>query len=335
MRQTWFTDQHIRFLCVAVILIVLIASLLSSGQFLDPLNFQSMATQLPEVALLALGIMLTMISGNGGIDLSVVATANLSAVIAGKLCLIFFPGDQNAMAFTVCFVLFALVVGMICGLVNGLLISRSGFPPILATLGTQLVFFGFATVITGGPSVSFGYTEAFSALGNGQILGVPVPFLVFAIVAALIAWILTNTRFGFRLYLTGTNAKAAHFTGIDNKTVLLLTYTISGLVCALSGIISASRASSVKADYGSSYLLISILIAVMGGVNPSGGHGKVLGVVLSAIALQMLSSTLNLIGASNFLKDFLWGLILLASIAFTSGQLVWRKSKSISSATPS
>jgi simple sugar transport system permease protein len=327
MRQIWFADQHIRFLSLAVIVIVVIASVLSSGLFLDPLNFQSMATQLPEVALLAVGIMLTMISGNGGIDLSVVATANLSAVIAGKFCLALFPGDENALIFTVCFVLIALFVGMLCGLVNGLLISRAGFPPILATLGTQLVFFGFATAITGGPSVSLGYTDAFATLGNGQILGVPIPFLVFTIVAVLIAWILTNTRFGFRLYLTGTNAKAAHFTGIDNKTILLVTYTISGLLCALSGIISASRASSVKADYGSSYLLISILIAVMGGVNPSGGHGKVLGLVLAAIALQMLSSTLNLIGASNFLKDFLWGLILLTSIAFTSGQLIWRKSK--------
>jgi simple sugar transport system permease protein len=321
MRQIWFADQHIRFLSLAVIVIVVIASILSSGLFLDPLNFQSMATQLPEVALLAVGIMLTMISGNGGIDLSVVATANL------------FPGDENALVFTVCFVLIALSVGMLCGLVNGLLISRAGFPPILATLGTQLVFFGFATAITGGPSVSLGYTDAFATLGNGQILGVPIPFLVFTIVAVLIAWILTNTRFGFRLYLTGTNAKAAHFTGIDNKTILLVTYTVSGLLCALSGIISASRASSVKADYGSSYLLISILIAVMGGVNPSGGHGKVLGLVLAAIALQMLSSTLNLIGASNFLKDFLWGLILLTSIAFTSGQLIWRKSKP-ATATP-
>jgi simple sugar transport system permease protein len=333
MMQTWFADQHIRFLGLAVLGIVLIASLLSSGQFLDPLNFQSMATQLPEVALMALGIMLTMISGNGGIDLSVVATANLSAVIAGKICLAFFSGDENALVFTISFVFIALFVGMLCGLVNGLLISRANFSPILATLGTQLVFFGFATVLTGGPSVSFGYSDAFSSLGNGQFLGVPIPFLVFAIVAALIAWVLTNTRFGFRLYLTGTNAKAAHFTGIDNKTILLVTYTVSGLLCAISGIISASRASSVKADYGSSYLLISILIAVMGGVNPSGGHGKVLGLVLSAIALQMLSSTLNLIGASNFLKDFLWGLILLASIAFTSGQLIWRKRKP-ATATP-
>jgi simple sugar transport system permease protein len=321
MKQTWFSDNHIRFLLGALALIVVVATISSRGLFLDPLNFQSMSTQLPELGLLAIAIMLTMISGNGGIDLSVIATANLSAIVAGRVAVAGFSGEHQGYLFAVAFVLTALFVGLICGAINGLLVSRGNFTPILSTLGTQLTFFGLATVITGGPSVSLGYVEQFTVIGNGQILGVPIPFLIFVGLSVVVAWVLSNTRFGFRLYLMGTNAKAAHFTGIDNKTITLITYTLSGVLSALSGIISASRASSVKADYGSSYLLIAILIAVMGGVKPDGGHGKVLGLVLAAIALQMLSSTLNLIGASNFLKDFMWGLILLVSVAVTSGQL--------------
>ena len=119
----------------------------------------------------------------------------------------------------------------------------------------------------------------------------------------------------------GTNAKAANFTGINNDTIMLFTYTLSGILASLAGIIIASRTSSVKWDYGSSYLLVAILIAVMGGVNPSGGWGKMLGVVLASFALQLLSSTLNFLGTSNFLKDFTWGLLLLLSIVLTGTRL--------------
>ncbi len=317
MRQL-LTDTHLRFLIAANVAILVAATLLSGGQFLDPYNFRSMATQLPEFGLLAIAIAITMISGNGGIDLSVVSIANLSAIIAGLVVKSVFGGDGQGVAFMIGFVVIALAVGTLCGLVNGLLVSRGNFPPILATLGTQFVFVGLAVALSGGPSVGLGYVEPFVQIGNGDALGVPIPFLIFILVVLAFSWMLTRTRFGFRLYLMGTNAKAAHFTGIDNKTVLLMTYTLSGVVASIAGTVIASRASSVKWDYGTSYLLISILIAVMGGVNPSGGYGKILGLVLASFALQMLSSTLNQLGTSNFLKDFTWGLLLLLSIMLTS-----------------
>ena len=314
----WLTDNHLKFLLGANIVIAVLAAILSNGTFLSGDNFQSMGTQLPEVGLLALAIMITMLSGNGGIDLSVVAVANLSAIIAGKICQSLFNAESQGLEFAFLFPTLAVLAGLGCGLVNGMLVAFGNFTPILATLGTQLVFGGVAVVLTNGSALSLGYIDAFVQIGNGQILGIPIPFILFLTVSSILAWVFTNTRYGFRLYLTGTNAKAAHFAGINNRTILLLTYTIAGLLAALSGIISASRASSAKADYGSSYLLIAILISVMGGVNPAGGGGKVLGLVLASFALQMLSSTLNLIGLSNFLKDFTWGLLLLLTIALTS-----------------
>jgi simple sugar transport system permease protein len=316
--RSWLTDNHLRFLLGANIAIALLAAILSGGTFLSGDNFQSMGTQLPEVGLLALAIMITMLSGNGGIDLSVVAVANLSAIIAGKIAQSSFNAETQGLEFAFVFPTLAVLAGLACGLVNGTLVAFGNFTPILATLGTQLVFSGIAVVLTNGSALSLGYIEAFVQIGNGQILGVPIPFILFLIIAAILAWVFSRTRYGFRLYLTGTNAKAAHFAGINNRQILLLTYTVAGLLASLSGIISASRASSAKADYGSSYLLIAILIAVMGGVNPAGGHGKVLGLVLASFALQMLSSTLNLIGLSNFLKDFTWGLLLLLTIALTN-----------------
>ncbi|GEM87976.1 ABC transporter permease [Meiothermus granaticius] len=315
---SWLTDKHIRFLWVANLIILGGAALVSRGQFLDPYNFQSMAKQLPEIALLAMAVMLAMISGGGGIDLSVVGIANLSAITAGIVAKSVAAGQGQGLEFTLVFVATALLVGTLCGLINGLLIARAGFAPILATLGTQLVFVGLGVALSGGPAVSLGYVEPFVELGNGSLLGLPVPFLIFAGVVGLVSWILTRTRFGFRLYLTGTNAKAAYFTGIKTPTILISTYTLGGILASIAGILIASGASSAKWDYGSSYLLIAILIAVMGGINPEGGSGKMLGLVLAAVALQMLSSALNLLGLSNFLKDFTWGLLLILSIIFTS-----------------
>ena len=324
LRQV-LSDGHIRFLIIANAVILLVAALLSRGAFLDPYNFQSMATQLPEIGLLAIAIMLTMVSGNGGIDLSVISSANLSVIAAALVCKALFAGADSSAAvgwsFSVLFVIVALIVGTLCGLLNGLLVAKAGYAPILATLGTQLLFLGLATVLTGGPAVILGDVQPLSKIGNGDLFGIPIPFLLFLTVSIAVSLILSRTRFGFRLYLMGSNAKAAHFAGIQTATVTLVTYTIAGSLVALSGIISSTRSASAKADFGVSYLLIAILIAVMGGVNPSGGYGKILGLALAGVALQMLSSTLSFIGANDFLKDFMWGLLLLLSIGLTGSSL--------------
>ncbi len=317
-------DNHIRFLVIANIAILVAATLVSSGQFLDPFNLRSVAKQLPEIALLAMGVMLAMISGNGGIDLSVVSIANLSAVTAGLVtkAMLTVNGTvppERGVLFMMLFVAVALVIGLLCGLINGLLIARVGFAPILATLGTQLTFTGLAVALSGGPAVSLGYVEPFVQIGSGYVFKwIPVSFIIFIIAALVLTWVLTRSPFGLRLYLMGSNAKAAHYTGINNARILIFTYLTSAVLAALAGIIIASGASSAKWDYGSSYLLIAILVAVMGGINPDGGYGKITGLVLAAVALQLLQTTLSAIGANNFLKDFLWGLLLLLSVMFTN-----------------
>jgi simple sugar transport system permease protein len=317
-------DNHIRFLLVANVAILIVAALVSSGEFLDPFNLRSMAKQLPEIALLAMGVMLAMISGNGGIDLSVVSVANLSAVTAGLVSKAALSVNGNipperGVTFMLMFVVIALVVGILCGFINGLLIARVGFAPILATLGTQLTFTGLAVALSGGPAVSLGYVEPFVQIGSGYIFRwIPISFIIFIVAALALTWVLTRSPFGLRLYLMGSNAKAAHYTGINNSRILMFTYLTSAVLASIAGIIIASGASSAKWDYGTSYLLIAILIAVMGGINPDGGYGKITGLVLAAVALQLLQTTLSAIGANNFLKDFFWGLLLLLSIVFTN-----------------
>ncbi|MCD1619009.1 ABC transporter permease [Salipiger manganoxidans] len=308
-------DGRLVILSVLVLVLLGAGGLVSGGTYLSLFNLQSMATQVPEIGLLAIGVMLAMCAGNGGIDLSGIALANLAGVASGVVVTQFVSATEAPWLFTLAFAAGALVVGTLGGLLNGIIIARLGITPILCTLGTQMLFTGLAVVVSDGRSVTIGSPDPMYELGNGVILGVPYSFLIFLAVALVLGAVLRFTPFGMRLMLTGANAKAADFSGFPKKTIFTVTYTLSGLLAGLSGVIIAARNVNVKWDYGTSYLLIAILIAVMAGVRPEGGYGRIVCVVLSAVVLQLLSSLLNFIGLSNFVRDFAWGALLLGFLA--------------------
>lgn len=303
-------------LAVLTLLIFVVMAALDPTRFLTLANFSSMAFQFPEFAILSLAMMLAMMTG--GIDLSVVGLSNLSAVVAA-LILRHFAGDAatgfEAGTTIAVAMLVALLVGALGGLINGIAIGFFGLPAILATLGSGLVFTGFAVATTGGSAV-LGFPGAFAYLGNGDIFGIPVPLTVFMLIAVIVWVVLERTALGLKIQMLGTNPLAARFIGIDDFGVTVRTYVLSGVFASSAGLIIMSRANSAKADYGSSYLLLSILICVLGGINPYGGFGKVLGLVLAVLSLQFLSSGLNMLQVSNFAKDLIWGgLLLLVMVA--------------------
>jgi simple sugar transport system permease protein len=317
-----FRDRQLNFLLAVNVLVVLAATWISHGQFVSLDNLQSMGGQLPELGLLALGIMLSMVSGNGGIDLSGVGLANLSGMVAALVVPKFISGDDAPMLYTGVFCAIVVCMGAIGGLVNGIVIARLRLTPILCTLGTQLLFTGCAVVLSNGASVHVDYVEPLSDIGNGTWYQVPVSFVIFIAAVVVLGWLLKRSPFGLRLYLMGTNPKAAFYTGIPRARMLILTYTMCGILASLAGLISVTHTSSAKWDYGNSYLLIAILIAVMGGVNPAGGYGRIVCVFLAATVLQFLSSLFNLLGVSQFFGDCAWGFLLLASLAFAGGDRV-------------
>jgi simple sugar transport system permease protein len=315
----WFHDRQLNFLLGVNLVVVLVAIALSHGEFVGIDNLQSMGAQLPEVALLALGIMLSMLSGNGGIDLSGVGLANLSGMIAALIVPKFVSGDNSPGLFTALFCVIVLVSGLIGGLLNGIIIARLKLTPILCTLGTQLLFTGFAVALSNGASVHVDYVEPLSDIGNGTFFQVPIQFIIFMVAVVLLAWLLRRTPFGLRLYLMGTNQRAAFYAGIPRDRMLIITYTMCGVLASLAGLVSVSHTLSAKWDYGNSYLLIAILIAVMGGVNPAGGYGRIICVFFAATVLQFLSSLFNLLGVSQFFGDCAWGFLLLLSLAMAGG----------------
>lgn len=334
------TGAQLTMLLVINAALLVAGAVISGGSFLSLFNLQSMASQLPEIGLLAIGVMLAMCAGNGGIDLSGIALANLSGVVSAVIVSSVISSTDSQAAYSLAFILVALLAGLAGGLVNGLFISKLNITPILCTLGTQMAFTGLAVVVSGGKAVTVGSPDLLSSLGNNMILGIPISFVIFILVAGLIAAALKFTPYGLWLMLLGTNQKAAVYAGFPKTGVLIATYAVSGTLSGLAGVIIAARNVNVKFDYGSSYLLIAILIAVMAGVRPEGGYGRVVCVVLSAIALQLMSSLLNFGGLSNFVRDLAWGALLLAFLAVGRYDLTGfiapgRPGTSNSGATPS
>lgn len=298
-------------LAIIAIAVFALMSLLAPERFLSPQNLTSMAFQFPEFAILALAVTITMMTG--GIDLSVVGIANFTAVIAASILTQFSSPEMGvaaALAWLGLAIVISLCIGAVCGYINGALVAYLGLPPILATLGSGLVFTGFAVALTGGSAV-MGFPSVVAWIGNERLLGIPVPLIIFAMLAIGLHILLTRTSFGLKVTMYGANPLAALFAAIDINRMLIKVYVISGMFSAIAGLVIMSRANSAKADYGSSYLLLAVLIAVLGGINPYGGYGRVVGVVLAVLSMQFLSSGLNMLQVSNFARELIWGALLI------------------------
>ena len=311
-----FKDPTVKYLLAILALLVAGFEIVLPGQrFLGLETFQSMAFQVPELGILAIAMMLTMLSG--GINLSIIATANMAAITTAYFLTRYIPEGATGAApmfFMLVADLAGLAVALLIGLLNGMIIAYVGVSPILTTLGTMTLVEGLNVLMTKGDVIS-GFPPPILFIGNGVVLGIPMPILVFLACAAVVALFLNRTPLGMNIYMLGSNEEAALFSGIRIKNVLLKIYASSGLLCGVAAIIMLSRFNSASAGYASSYLLVTILASVLGGVNPDGGFGKIFGLVLSLIVLQVISSGLNLLGFSAHLTLALWGAILIVVIS--------------------
>ncbi len=310
--------HHLVRLLLVTTTVFILMGVLNPGRFLTWRNVTSMGFQFPELGVFALAIMLSLITG--GIDLSVIGVANLAG-LAAAFILVRSDGQPCPWCIPAA-ICAALLASVTCGLINGVLIGYLHITPILATLGTMQLFTGIAFVLTKGQAVA-GYPETFQRLGNGAVFGVPLPLLIFLGCAAIVQVLLARTSLGLRLQLLGTNPVAAVYSGLRIRRLLLRTYALTGLLAGVAGLIVISRTNAAKADYGSSYLLQAVLVAILAGVDPKGGFGTVWGILLAVLALQSLSSGLNMlrfqpvIGTyiNNFTKEFTWGVLLLLVMA--------------------
>ena len=312
IQQMFRRDKNLMRMLIVFLVVFIFCSILKGSLFLSVSNFQSMGKQFPEFGLLAIAMAFTLYTA--GIDLSVVAVANLSAVLVAKaLTLLITAETPEGAVITIILVSFlgALIFGMLCGALNGFLIGAVGITPILATLGTQALFMGTAIVLTNGSTLS-GLPPQIAGTMSAKVLGIPMPFIVFAVLAAAAAFIMERTTLGYKLRMLGTSVKASAFSGFNNVRLYLANYMISGVLSASAGLIMLGRFNSAKADYGASYLMEAILIAVLGGIDPYGGKGNMKGVIVAVLIVQMISSWLNMYESiSNFYRQIIWGGLLI------------------------
>lgn len=303
-------DRNFMRLLIVFVAVFAICSLLQGTKFLNLDNFSSMFKQFPEYGLLAIGIGMALLIG--GIDLSAVYLANLSSIVAGLFVLHFMndSGDPQTGLVLASF-LVAIVIGALGGVLNGLLISGVGIPAMLATLGTQSLFWGLGVVLTDGSTLS-GFPKGLGSIINKSFGFLPITVIIFIVVAVICILIVSKTKLGYEMRMYGTNNKATTYAGLNNLKIVVMTHMLSGILAALCGIIMWGRYSSAKADNGSTYTMQAILIAVMGGISPNGGKGNVQGIVLAVLIIQMVSSTLNMFTwIPTPCRQIIWGGLLI------------------------
>lgn len=306
------THADIAILPIAFVFVLVLMTILSSGKFLSTSTIHSIAFQSPELGLFTLAIMISMVTG--GIDLSIISIANLASVIMALCLKKFIPvtGMESSSVYFYMFVviLLGVVVSLVLGLINGIFIAYIEVSPILTTLGTMIFYEGLTLAITKGYVIS-DFPEAFLKIGGGTFLGIPIPFLIFIFFACVLYVVFKYRPIGKYFFMIGSNKIATEYSGIDVRQVLLKAYLLSACYAGLAGIVMLSRFNSANARYGYSYLLLSALLSIMGGTDPEGGSGKVAGVVMAVIVLQMITSGLNLLGVTSFVAVALWGALLI------------------------
>ncbi len=305
--------RNILLIVIQLIILFLMAMLLRNT-FFSIQNLQSMLFQISGFGFLVIAQMIAMISG--GIDLSIVSIMSISG-ISGAMIMTRFTNETtdptNVVLVVILAVMVVLIVSVLCGFINGLLIGYVGVAPILATLGTMSLFLGLSIIITGGAGI-VGFPPGFLKIGTGTIYFIPIPFLIFIVVSIILAVILNKTVFGMKLYLLGSNPTASVFTGINNKTMVLKTYMLGGSMSGLSALILIGQANSAKAGYGSGFLIQSIIVVILAGIDPAGGFGGISGVILAILIIQTLQSGFNMMGMNIFWTNVIFGTVLLAIV---------------------
>ncbi len=303
-------------------LIVMLAALivgfsLLSPRFLTGANLGSMGFQMPLLGLLTLAMLAPILSG--GLNLAIVYTANICGLTLAWT-IMYFGGAEAGIGAFILGATLALMVGALSGAVMGAVVAYVGAHPILVSLAMMIFLRGLGEFLTRGGDIS-GFPDYMRVLGHGSVAGIPVPLVLFGVVA--LAWhiLLRRTPHGFSVYMTGSNKRAAEYAGLDAKRTLVLIYALSGVLCAIAGILMAARFNSVRVGHGEAMLLITVLACFLGGIDPFGGHGRVAPVLLAVIILQVLSSGLNLIGANQHLATAVWGLFLIGVMVLRSDRI--------------
>ncbi|MFD1988315.1 ABC transporter permease [Mesorhizobium newzealandense] len=299
-------------LLVVVAVAIFAINSFASPYFLDPYSLSDLTFNFTEKGLIAFAMALLIISGE--IDLSVAAIIALASTMMGMAV--------QAGAGTPVLVLIGIVVGLGCGAFNGLLVTRLGLPSIVVTIGTMSLFRGIAFIVLGDQAYK-GYPESFAFFGQGYVWWVVSFELVLFLIAAVVYWfVLHRTSFGRRVFAIGNNPVAAQFSGVRVGRTKFVLFCLTGLMSGIASVLITSRLGSTRPSIAQGYELEVITMVVLGGVSILGGAGSILGVVLAAFIMGLVTFGLGLLNVPGIVMSIFIGLLLIIVIALP---IVWRR----------
>ncbi|KQQ35065.1 MULTISPECIES: ABC transporter permease [Rhizobium/Agrobacterium group] len=309
-----------KFAALGSLFVLVLVFSFSSNAFFTVNNAMTIALQVTSIALLGIGATCVIITG--GIDLSVGSVLALAGVVAA-LCV-------KELGLPVPLGMFVgILVGSLCGLINGILVTQMKLPPFIATLGMMLIARGVALQITGARAVS-GLGESFGVLGNGSLFrvvtigddgfptvvfpGIPYPVILMIVIAIAVSFMLNRSVLGRHIYAVGSNADAARLSGVNVARVTNFTYILSGTLAGLTGCVLMSRLVTAQPNEGVMYELDAIASAVIGGTSLIGGVGTISGTAIGAFVIGILRNGLNMNGVSAFTQQIIIGLVILITV---------------------
>lgn len=299
-------------LLVVVAVAIFAINSFASPYFLDAYSLSDLTFNFTEKGLIAFAMALLIISGE--IDLSVAAIIALASTMMGMAV--------QAGADTPVLVAIGIVVGLGCGAFNGLLVTRLGLPSIVVTIGTMSLFRGIAFIILGDQAYK-GYPESFAFFGQGYVWWVVSFELVLFLLAALAYWFLLHrTSFGRRVFAIGNNPVAAQFSGVRVGRIKFILFCMTGLMAGIASVLITSRLGSTRPSIAQGYELEVITMVVLGGVSILGGSGSIVGVVLAAFIMGLVTFGLGLLNVPGIVMSIFIGLLLIVVIALP---IVWRR----------
>ena len=292
-----------------VTVLLLVAAVLygiaSSPDFWTGGNFNSLTSNVVEIALIALPLTFVIVAGE--IDLSVASILGLASALLGYLWNHNWPMEA--------IIPVVLVAGALLGAVNGLLVTRLGLPSLAVTIGTLTLYRGLAFVILGDQAVA-DFPNSYTNLGFGNFAGtqIPNPIVLFAALALIFGFVLHRTSAGRSVFAIGANEEAAYFSGLRVKRVKLWLFVVSGLISALAGIVFTFRFASARADNGTGLELSVVAAVLLGGVSIFGGKGSMWGVITAIFLLGTVRNALTLNDVSDEVLTIVTGSLLLLSV---------------------
>jgi len=288
----------------SLILLILIFSV-ASPNFFKTNNLVGILLATAVNGILAVGI--TFIIVTGGIDLSIGTVMTFGSVIAGVVVTMWqLPIPLGVLA--------GIAAGALCGFVNGVSIAKLKVPPFIATLGMMMITKGLNLIFSGTKPVYFVDTPVFGLIASQPVLGIPMGVIIFFVSALVASFILSKTLLGRYTFAIGSNEEAARLSGINTDAWKIAVYSLGGAFAGIAGIVMASRLQSAQPALGAGYELDAIAAAVIGGTSLSGGEGTILGTVIGAFIITVLTNGLRILSVPQEWQMVVTGLIVIGAV---------------------